>query len=111
MDRPSARLMPRAEAAFRAGDYASAERVLRRVLRTEPMNSKANELLAYIAGNRGDLEEVRARLETATSTPEASREAWYYLGKYFMQAGEASRRRSGVDARPLDRFRFLRGAS
>jgi tetratricopeptide (TPR) repeat protein len=80
--------LPRAQQAFRDGDFAQAERLLKRVLLTEPRSTGANELMAYILGNRGDVEGAHRLLEIATSAPEASRESWYYLGKYFQQRGD-----------------------
>ena len=52
----AAKLLEDAQRAFRSGDAAHAERLLKRVLTSDPASTKANELLAYILGNRGDLE-------------------------------------------------------
>jgi Tfp pilus assembly protein PilF len=44
-----------AEQAFRSGDEQLAEGLLQQVVAVDPGNSKANEVLAYIAGNRGSI--------------------------------------------------------
>ncbi len=74
-----------AEKHFRNGNHGVAEPLLREALARAPANAKANELLAYIAGNRGDMDESFALLKTATAAPEASGEAFYYLGKHFLE--------------------------
>jgi tetratricopeptide (TPR) repeat protein len=83
----AAKLLADAERAFRSGDAAHSERLLKRVLSSDPASTKANELLAYILGNRGDLEGALRRLEVATSRPGASRESWYYLGTCLRKKG------------------------
>lgn len=79
--------LARAEDAFRGGDLRSADELLRRLLRREPANSRANELMAYVAGNRGDLERAFKFLAKATSVPDASDTSWYYLGSLFLRQG------------------------
>jgi len=46
--------------------------------------------MAYIAGNRGAIDDVFRHLSIATSVPEATPSAWYYLGVWL-----AERRRHG----------------
>ena len=76
-----------AEDEFRDGDLDAAERLLKRVLRREPANSRANELMAYVAGRRGDHESLSRFLGRATSVPDASATSWYYLGVFFQGKG------------------------
>ena len=79
--------LAKAEQEFRNGNFGVAEKLLKRVLVAQPVNSRANELMAYIAGNRGDLDGVFQFLEKATRLPGASRESWYYLGVWFQRNG------------------------
>ena len=74
-----------AEKHFRNGNHGFAEKILREVLVRAPHNAKANELLGYITGNRGELDDSFAFLKTATSAPDASGEAYYYLGKHCLE--------------------------
>ncbi len=55
-----------AERSFRSGGVIDAERILKRVLASDPASTKANELFAYILGNRGDVEGALRRLQIAT---------------------------------------------
>lgn len=73
-----------AEQAFRGGDEQLAEGLLHQVVAVDPGNSKANELLAYIAGNRGRLDLALELYKTATASPDASAEAFYYLGTIYL---------------------------
>ena len=77
--------------AFRSGEFWLCETLLARILERDPGNSRANELLAYIEGNRGNLERTLVLLQQATSSKDASPEAWYSLGKWFMTAGDPAR--------------------
>jgi predicted O-linked N-acetylglucosamine transferase (SPINDLY family) len=74
-----------AEQVFRSGNADLAEGLLREILRLFPDHSKASELLAYIAGNRGDTELAFELLKKATATHEASAEAFYYVGTAYLQ--------------------------
>jgi protein O-GlcNAc transferase len=74
-----------AEKQFRNGSHDLAEKLLRELLTRAPGNAKANELLAYITGNRGEMDASFALLKTATTAPEASGEAFYFLGKHFLE--------------------------
>jgi predicted O-linked N-acetylglucosamine transferase (SPINDLY family) len=76
-----------AEKHFRNGNHHLAETLLREVLTRTPRNAKANELLAYITGNRGELDDSFELLKTATAAPDASGEAHYYLGKHLLERG------------------------
>ena len=75
-----AKRLDEAEAAFSHGDIALAEKLLKPLLRAAPRHSRANELMAYVAGNRGDMRALLSGLETATASADASPTAWYYLG-------------------------------
>jgi tetratricopeptide (TPR) repeat protein len=93
-----------AHQALARGDSASAERILARLLRSAPLHSKANELMAYVSRSRGDLAGSLRFLETSTASPDASPTAWYYLGDgYFRhrrleEAANAFRRALDVRA-------------
>ena len=85
MNQSLTRYLTSAEAHFRGGELAAAEKLLRRVLAREPTNSKANELMGYIAGNRGQMDYSFELLKTATISSDASAQAFYYLGKHFLE--------------------------
>jgi protein O-GlcNAc transferase len=76
-----------AEHAFRSGEFPLAERLLKSVLSSDPSNSRANELMAYLAGNRGDIEGAGRFLEKATVAADASASSWYYLGVWLRGQG------------------------
>jgi tetratricopeptide (TPR) repeat protein len=80
--------LEQAERALGSGDLALAERRLRRVLVAAPTSSKANELMAYVAGNRGDPDTAHRHLLQATALAGASAMAWYYLGFSHRRRGE-----------------------
>jgi len=86
----SPRELDAAEHAFKSGDLARAERLLRRVLAATPLNSRANELMAYTIARRGDEHEASAYLRQATAAANASATAWYYLGVSLRGRGELS---------------------
>lgn len=74
-----------AEHAFRTGNMAYAADLLRTILASNPNHSKANELMAYIVGNRGDSASAFELLKKATKTSSASAPAFYYLGKAYLE--------------------------
>lgn len=74
-----------AEKHFRSGNHDFAEKLLQEILTRAPANAKANELLAYIVGNKGALDYSFELLKTATAGHGASAEAYYYLGKHFLE--------------------------
>jgi predicted O-linked N-acetylglucosamine transferase (SPINDLY family) len=74
-----------AEQAFRSGDAQLAERLLGQVISLDPGSSKANELLAYIAGNRGHTDLAFELLKKAVASSDASAEAFYYLGTVYLE--------------------------
>jgi len=73
-----------AEQAFRSGNERLAEGLLQQVISVDPGNSKANELLAYIAANRGDIDLAFELYKKAIASPDASAEAFYYLGTIYL---------------------------
>jgi predicted O-linked N-acetylglucosamine transferase (SPINDLY family) len=79
-----AQWLANAQEKFRSGDIVGAEKLLRRVLTQAPANPTANELMGYIAGNRGQLDYSFDLLKTATAAPGASGQAFYYLGKHCL---------------------------
>jgi len=74
---------------FRSGADASAEALLKQVLARDATVARAWELLAYIAGNRGQDEACEELLTKATGLPGASAEAHFYLGRIQLQRGKA----------------------
>jgi tetratricopeptide (TPR) repeat protein len=74
-----------AEHAFRSGDFPLAERLLKAVLAADPSSSKANELMAYVSGRRGDVEGTGRFLQRATAAADASATSWYYLGVWLRE--------------------------
>ncbi|MDM0073661.1 tetratricopeptide repeat protein [Variovorax sp. J2P1-59] len=77
-----------AENYFRAGQTGRAEEVLRQIAASGTTVPKVFELLAYICGNRGQLEECEANLVRAAALPGCSPEAFFYLGKAQLQRGK-----------------------
>lgn len=76
----NAQLIKLAEHYFRSGNYPVAENFLKQILVSNPAEPKANELLAYIAGNTGNIELAGKLLHRACQHPDCSAEALYYLG-------------------------------
>jgi tetratricopeptide (TPR) repeat protein len=65
---------------FRDNNYQFAQHLLDKVIKLDPNNSKANELLAYIFGNLGQVDISFELLNVACSQNDCSTEALYYLG-------------------------------
>ncbi len=73
---------------FRQQDYPASERLARQVLDASPHHARAHELLAYIAGNRGDGQAAYAHLAQSCQQADCTPEALYYLGRCHLQAGQ-----------------------
>lgn len=65
---------------FDSKNYAFSEKILLKIIEKEPFNSKANELLAYIYGNKGEKDQSFELLKLACRQKDCSPEAYYYLG-------------------------------
>ena len=78
--RERGRLLQAAEGYFRAGNPGLARLTLESLIAADASSSKAFELLGYVHGNEGRLDDAHRCLETACRLPGASPEAWYYLG-------------------------------
>jgi tetratricopeptide (TPR) repeat protein len=76
-----------AEQHFRNNRSHLAKPILEEILSETPENSKANELLAYIYGNEGNLDGAQHFLELACKKVECSAEALYYLGSTQLKKG------------------------
>lgn len=76
----NAQLIKLAEHYFKSGNYPFAQNLLKQILDSNPADSKANELAAYIAGNTGNVELAHKLLHKACQQPACSPEALYYLG-------------------------------
>ncbi|MDP9920475.1 putative O-linked N-acetylglucosamine transferase (SPINDLY family) [Variovorax boronicumulans] len=74
---------------FQAGQIRLCEDLLRQVIARNKAISKAYELLAYICGNRDELEACEELLLKASSLPGCSAEALFYLGRVQLQRGQA----------------------
>jgi predicted O-linked N-acetylglucosamine transferase (SPINDLY family) len=69
-----------AEYYFRNNNYSFAQQILNKVIKEDFNNSKANELLAYIYGNLGQVDISFNLLTLACNQNDCSPEALYYLG-------------------------------
>jgi protein O-GlcNAc transferase len=72
---------------FRSGQIQLSEDLLRQVIGRNEAHPKAYELLAYICGNRGELEACEEFLLKASTLPRCSPEALFYLGRVQLQRG------------------------
>ena len=75
-----AKLLELAEHHFQLNDYQNSKTILRKITTSDPRNSRANELLAYIYGNQGNADCSYAFLELACKDENCSPESLYYLG-------------------------------
>jgi tetratricopeptide (TPR) repeat protein len=76
---------------FQQRDYPAAERLARQVLDGDPKRARAHELLAYVAGNRGDGALAFSHLSQACQQADCTPEALYYLGRCHLQAGRSEK--------------------
>ena len=65
-----------------------AKKNLFNILSLEPLNSRANELLAYIIANEGELNKAHELLLIANLDIHSSSESNYYLGVSFLRKGQ-----------------------
>jgi predicted O-linked N-acetylglucosamine transferase (SPINDLY family) len=77
-----------AEYYFQNNNYQFAEAILKKIIESDSCNSKANELLAYIASNQGNHELAHQLLSRACQEKEASANAFYYLGDSFLKKNQ-----------------------
>jgi protein O-GlcNAc transferase len=73
-----------AEKYFLEKNFPQAEVIFRSILLSSPDHSRANELLAYTLDARGDSDAAYGYLIKACSSPDASFQALYTLGSYFL---------------------------
>lgn len=78
-------LLHSAEAAFRAGNMDYAKKILLEITRTNKSNIRANELLAYVMGNDGDLNGAIELLQKVVESSESRFQAPYELGSLYLQ--------------------------
>ena len=81
-------LLKLAERHFQAKDYQACEKALNLILLTAPDHAGANELLAYVAANTGNIERFHALLLKASKQSNCSPKALYYLGSSFLEKGQ-----------------------
>ena len=98
-----------AEHYFRDNNYSFAKHILGKVIEIDANNSKANELLAYIYANTGEIDVAFQLLTVACNENDCSPEALYFLGSMryvYYEAGNLSLRprhlpRTRVGPEPL----------
>ena len=78
-------LLISAEQHFRNNNFTFSENLLKEVILLKPQNSKANELLAYIHGIRGNADVSFRYLTLACSQKNCSPEALYHLGIILLE--------------------------
>jgi predicted O-linked N-acetylglucosamine transferase (SPINDLY family) len=80
-----ARLAAEGEQAFRAGNAPLARSLFERVIAAQPRHSRANECLAYIAGQAGQWDAAQRFLTVACEDSSASPQALFHLGSLWLQ--------------------------
>ena len=76
-----------AEYYFRDNNYSFAQHILDKVIKIDPNNSKANELLSYLYENLGKFDLSFECLRVACSQSNCSPEALYYFGSAQLKEG------------------------
>jgi len=76
-----------AEFYFRDNNYEFTQAILNKVIKIDPNNSKANELLSYIHRDLGQFDKSFELLEVACNQNDCSPEALYYLGSAQLKKG------------------------
>ena len=71
-----------AEKRFQEKDYLACELALKPILAEMPDHAGANELLAYVAANTGDMKRFHELLLKASNRSDCSSKALYYLGSF-----------------------------
>ncbi|HEV8629926.1 MAG TPA: tetratricopeptide repeat protein, partial [Thermoanaerobaculia bacterium] len=91
LDEASPRLASEVQArrALLAGDPAAAEKLLAALAQRYPQDVELLIELAVARGEGGRLDEARAALTQATALDPKHPRAWYLMGKYAIQAGDA----------------------
>lgn len=82
------RLLQAAEGHFRSGDLVAAQAALESLVAQDPTSSRGFELLGYVHGNAGRLQEAHRCLEQACRLPNAAPEAHYYLGVALLRQAQ-----------------------
>lgn len=77
-----------AEKHFRTKDYRACELALQVILKDNPDHAGANELLAYVRANTGDMAGFHHLLLRASQQSDCSAKALYYLGSSFLEKGQ-----------------------
>jgi len=71
-------------------EYQLSEEILIKIIKISPLNTKANELLAYIKANNGDTKNAHKLLSNACLDSNCSAESQYYLGVSFLNLNKHS---------------------
>ncbi len=74
-----------AEENYLNNNYLLAEDYLKKIITLDSKNSRANELLAYIYGKKGDFNTTLQFLRNATNHKNCSPESLYYLGTCLLK--------------------------
>lgn len=78
-------LLTLAENAWNIGDLNRAKKILFQALELNELHSRANELMAYIVGNEGDIDSAIQFLIKATAALSCNPSALYELGGLYFQ--------------------------
>ena len=81
-------LLKLAEKHFQGKDYSACKLALVAILAHNPDHAGANELLAYVAANTGDLKGFHDLLLRASKQSDCSSKALYYLGSSCLEKGQ-----------------------
>lgn len=73
---------------FQLGESEKAEPLLQKALRANPKDDQVEMLLVHILINAGKLEEAASHLNGFVARNPKSQEAWYLLGKAYLQMSE-----------------------
>jgi len=80
-------LLGKAEKEFQSGLAPAAAKLLDRVLISDPVNAKANEILGYIYANEGNFGHALQRLKVASAQEGCTPYCFYYLGLCLIKLG------------------------